>query len=305
MRRAWVPTVYILPSMFALPSCIAFCTLIVANERQSFELRDWAHQRPQSENRILMKLSGKIALITGSAAGIGRASAVLFAQQGAAIVLVDTDESANRALADEISGSGTTALAITASVSLPSSVNAAVDEALSRFGRVDILFNNAGIVPGGKVHELSLDDWDQTVGVNLTSVFLFCRAVVPHFLSQGSGVILNTASATALRSVPDRAAYSATKAAIVSLTRSMALDYARDGIRVNCLCPGTIDTPSLRKRVAAQGDFEKAWTGFIARQPLRRLGTAEEVALAALYLVSDDAAFVTGTALQIDGGMSV
>jgi NAD(P)-dependent dehydrogenase (short-subunit alcohol dehydrogenase family) len=252
-----------------------------------------------------MKLSGKIALITGSAAGIGRASAILFAQEGAAIALVDADESANRALANELAAAGAVALAITSDVSLPSSVDAAVDVALNRFGRVDILFNNAGIVPGGKLHTLCVEDWDRAVGVNLSSVFLFCRAVVPHFLSQGGGVILNTASATALRSVPDRAAYSATKAAIVSLTRSMALDYARDGIRVNCLCPGTIDTPSLRKRVAAQGDFERVWAGFIARQPLQRLGTAEEVALAALYLVSDDAAFVTGTAFQIDGGMSV
>jgi len=251
-----------------------------------------------------MKLSGKIALITGAAAGIGRASAILFAQQGASIVLLDADESANHAAATELSASGASALAITADVSSPRSVEAAVDQALSRFGRLDILFNNAGIVPSGKLHALSLEDWDRAVAVNLTSVFLLSRAVLPHFLAQGRGVILNTASATALRSVPDRAAYSATKAAIVSLTRSMAIDYARDGIRVNCLCPGTIDTPSLRKRVAALGDFEKAWAGFVARQPLQRLGTAEEIALAALYLVSDDAAFITGTALQIDGGMS-
>jgi NAD(P)-dependent dehydrogenase (short-subunit alcohol dehydrogenase family) len=251
-----------------------------------------------------VKLSGKIALITGAAAGIGRAAAILFAQQGASIVLLDADESANRALAAELAASGASASAITADVSSQPSVEAAVDEALRKFGRLDILFNNAGIVPAGKLHELSPEDWDRTLAVNLTSVFLLCRTVLPHFLSQGSGVILNTASATALRSVPDRAAYSATKAAIVSLTRSMALDYARDGIRVNCLCPGTIDTPSLRKRVAAQGDFEKAWSGFVARQPLQRLGTAEEVALAALYLASDDAAFVTGSALQIDGGMS-
>jgi NAD(P)-dependent dehydrogenase (short-subunit alcohol dehydrogenase family) len=252
-----------------------------------------------------MKLSGKIALITGAAAGIGRASALSFAQQGASLALIDADEYANRELSTELAASGTSTLAITADVSSGSSVQTAVGSTLSHFGHIDILFNNAGIVPGGKLHTLSVTDWDRAVAVNLTSVFLFCRLVVPHFLAQGGGVILNTASATALRAVPDRAAYSATKAAIVSLTRSMALDYARDGIRVNCLCPGTIDTPSLRQRVAAHGDFEKTWAAFVARQPLQRLGTPEEIALAALYLVSDDAAFVTGTAFQIDGGMSV
>jgi len=170
---------------------------------------------------------------------------------------------------------------------------------------VDILFNNAGIVPPGKIHETTETEWDRAMAVNVKSVYLLCHEVVPLFLEQGGGVILNTASATALRSVPDRAAYSASKGAVITLTRSMALDYVKNNIRVNCLCPGTIDTPSLAQRLAAFADPAEARKQFIARQPMGRLGTAEEVAQAALYLVSDESGFVTGTAFSIDGGFTV
>jgi NAD(P)-dependent dehydrogenase (short-subunit alcohol dehydrogenase family) len=136
-------------------------------------------------------------------------------------------------------------------------------------------------------------------------MYLFCHAVIPEFRRQGGGVILNTASATAFRAVPDRACYTATKAAVVGLTKSLALDYVRDNIRVNCLCPGTIDTPSLAQRLAAFPDPEEARKTFIARQPMGRFGTAEEIAEAALYLVSPQAAFVTGSAFSIDGGFSI
>ncbi|MHB1959881.1 MAG: SDR family NAD(P)-dependent oxidoreductase [Acidobacteriaceae bacterium] len=251
------------------------------------------------------KLAGKIAIVTGSAAGIGRASCLLFAKQGASVAAVDCDAHGNAKLVEEIRCLGGIAEALTADVSSARDVERAVQQILSKWQRVDILFNNAGIVAGGKVHTLTEEDWDRSFAINVKSMFLFSRAVIPSFLRHGGGVILNTSSTTALRVAPDRALYTATKGAIFSLTKSMALDYALDNIRVNCLCPGTTDTPSLRARLNAGGNTEEMTKKFIARQPLRRLGNAEEMAQAALYLVSDDASFVTGSAFQIDGGMSL
>ena len=251
------------------------------------------------------KLEGKIAIVTGSAAGIGRATCLLFAQQGAKVAAIDCDADGNAKLVNEIRESGGTGLALTADVASANDVDQAVAQVLSEWQRVDILFNNAGIVPGKKVHTLTEDEWDRAFAINVKSMYLFSRAVIPSFLQQGGGVILNTSSTTALRVAPDRALYTATKGAILSLTKSMAVDYAADNIRVNCLCPGTTDTPSLRARLSAGGNTDEMTKKFIARQPLRRLGNAEEMAQAALYLVSDDASFVTGSAFQIDGGMSL
>lgn len=251
------------------------------------------------------KLAGKTAIITGSAAGIGRASCLLFAQQGANVAAVDCDTEGNTKLVEDIRSFGGAAEALTADVASAEDVERVVQQVLSKWQRVDILFNNAGIVPGKKVHTLTEEEWDRAFAINVKSMFLFSRAVIPSFLQQGDGVILNTSSTTALRVAPDRALYTATKGAILSLTKSMAVDYAADNIRVNCLCPGTTDTPSLRARLSAGGNTEEMAKKFIARQPLRRLGTAEEMAQAALYLVSDDASFVTGSAFQIDGGMSL
>jgi NAD(P)-dependent dehydrogenase (short-subunit alcohol dehydrogenase family) len=251
------------------------------------------------------KLAGKTAIITGSAAGIGRASCLLFAQHGANVAAVDCDTEGNTKLVEDIRSFGGTAEALTADVASAKDVERVVQQVFSKWHRVDILFNNAGIVPGKKVHTLTEEEWDRAFAINVKSMFLFSRAVIPSFLQQGGGVILNTSSTTALRVAPDRALYTATKGAILSLTKSMAVDYAADNIRVNCLCPGTTDTPSLRARLSAGGNIEEMMKKFIARQPLRRLGTAEEMAKAALYLVSDDASFVTGSAFQIDGGMSL
>lgn len=251
------------------------------------------------------KLAGKIAVVTGSAAGIGRASCLLFAKEGASVAAIDCDAEGNAKLVEEIRGLAGTAEAFTANVASAQDVERVVQQIISKWNRVDILFNNAGIVPGGKVHTLTEEEWDRSFAINVKSMFLFSRAVIPSFLQHGGGVILNTSSTTALRVAPDRALYTATKGAIFSLTKSMALDYAPDNIRVNCLCPGTTDTPSLRARLSTGGNTEEMTKKFIARQPLRRLGTAEEMAQAALYLVSDDASFVTGSAFQIDGGMSL
>ena len=251
------------------------------------------------------KLAEKIAIVTGSAAGIGRASCLLFAQQGAKVAAVDCDSEGNAKLLEEVRSAGGSAEAFTADVASANDVDSVVEQVLSRWQRVDILFNNAGIVPGKKVHTLTEEEWDRAFAINVKSVYLFSCAVIPIFLEQGGGVILNMSSTTALRVAPDRALYTATKGAVLSLTKSMAVDYAADNIRVNCLCPGTTDTPSLRARLSTGGNTEEMTRKFIARQPLRRLGNAEEIAQSALYLVSDDASFVTGSAFQIDGGMSL
>jgi len=249
-----------------------------------------------------MKLKEKVAIVTGGAAGIGEASCRLFAREGAQIACLDRDGQGAERVSNEIRRAGYTAESFACDVSIEEEVETAVQQILKRFGRIDILFNNAGIVTGGKIHEVTTAAWDSCFAVNVRSMFLFCHAVIPVFLKQGAGVILSTSSCTALRSVPNRTTYSATKSAVLSMTRSMAIDYAAANIRVNCLCPGTVDTPSLHERL---GDSPEMWKKFVERQPLGRVGQAEEIANAALYLVSDEAAYVTGTAFQIDGGMSL
>jgi meso-butanediol dehydrogenase/(S,S)-butanediol dehydrogenase/diacetyl reductase len=252
-----------------------------------------------------MKLQGQTAIITGAAAGIGAASAALFAREGAKVVAVDIDGALLKQVSDQTEKANGVCLAMTADVSKRGDVQKVVGAAMEKFGRIDILFNNAGIVPPGKVDTITEEEWDRAMTINVKSMYLFCHAVVPRFKKQGGGVILNTASATALRAVADRACYTATKAAVIGLTKSMALDYVRDNIRVNCLCPGTVDTPSLAQRIAAFPDPVEARKNFIARQPMARFGTSEEIAQAALYLVSPEAGFVTGLAFAIDGGFSL
>jgi NAD(P)-dependent dehydrogenase (short-subunit alcohol dehydrogenase family) len=252
-----------------------------------------------------MKLRDKTAIITGAAAGFGAASAVLFAREGANVVAVDIDRDLVNRISAEIRKAGGNCLAVVADVSLRDRVESVLRSTTERFGRIDILFNNAGIVPTGKIETLSEEEWDRAMAINVKSMYLLCHAVIPKMKAQGGGVILNTASATALRAVPDRACYTATKAAVIGFTKSMALDYVRDNIRVNCLCPGTVETPSLADRLAAFPDPVEARKNFVARQPMGRFGTAEEVAEAALYLVSPAAGFVTGVAFPIDGGLSI
>jgi meso-butanediol dehydrogenase/(S,S)-butanediol dehydrogenase/diacetyl reductase len=252
-----------------------------------------------------MKLQAKTAIITGAAAGIGATSAALFASEGANVVAVDIDREALHQVSDQIERAGGNCFALTADVSQTDDVHNVLRSTIQKFGRVDILFNNAGIVPPGKIETISEEQWDRAMAINVKSMYLFCHALIPKFREQGGGVILNTASATALRAVADRACYTATKAAVIGLTKSMALDCVRDNIRVNCLCPGTVDTPSLAQRLAALPDPAEARKNFIARQPMGRFGTAEEIAQAALYLVSPAAEFVTGLAFAIDGGFSI
>jgi meso-butanediol dehydrogenase / (S,S)-butanediol dehydrogenase / diacetyl reductase len=251
------------------------------------------------------QLMSKVAIVTGAGAGIGRASAMLFAREGAHVVCVDRDDSTVGSLVNEITSVGRSASACIADVSSSADTVRVIAETIAQHGTINILFNVAGVVPHGKIHETTEGEWDRCMAVNAKSVYLWCHEVIPHFLKQGGGVILNTASATVLRNVSDRACYSASKAAVLALSKSMAFDFVKQNIRVNCLCPGTIDTPSLQGRLQAFPDPEEARRNFIARQPMGRFGTAEEVAEAALYLVSDKAAFVTGLAFSIDGGFAL
>ena len=252
-----------------------------------------------------MNLQNKTAIITGAAAGIGAASPRCSRGRGQESWRSTSTANSWTRYPLRSDESGGECLAVVADVSQGDHVENVLRSTIQKFGRVDILFNNAGIVPTGKLEAISEEQWDRAMAINVKSMYLFCHAVIPIMKAQGEGVILNTASATALRAVTDRACYTATKAAVIGLTKSMALDYVRDNIRVNCLCPGTVETPSLGRRLAAFPDPAEARKHFIARQPMGRFGTAEEIAQAALYLVSPSAGFVTGVAFAIDGGLSI
>lgn len=247
-------------------------------------------------------LASRVALVTGAASGIGRAIAVLFAQQGAAVSIVDLNAGGGQAVVDEIAETGRPALFVKADVSRTEDARHAVQATLSRFGRVDILVNNAGVIRRASVVETSEDDWDLVMGVNAKSVFLFAKHAVPVMAASGGGVIINIASGWGLVGGRRAAAYCASKGAMVQLTRAMALDHASDRIRVNCICPGDTDTPLLRQEAAALGASETQFLADAARRPLGRLGRPEDIAHAALYLASDASAFVTGTTLVVDGG---
>jgi NAD(P)-dependent dehydrogenase (short-subunit alcohol dehydrogenase family) len=252
-----------------------------------------------------MRLRDKVALITGAGAGIGRAAALLFARAGARVAAADRDGETGRAVAEEIRTAGGEAVFVLVDVAESASVRAAVEAVVAQFGRLDILFNNAGIVLGGTAETTEEGDWERTMAVNVRSVFLGCKYALPIMREQGGGVIVNTASVAGLAGVRDRAAYSASKAAVVGLTKSIAIDYVGENIRANCICPGTVDTPSLHQRIAATGDAVAGRQAFIARQPMGRLGTAEEIAQLALYLASDESGYMTGSAVVIDGGLSL
>ena len=243
-------------------------------------------------------LDGKIALITGAAAGIGRATCLAFSAAGAEVIATDRDLSGLQHLAAELGGLRIAALDVTD----PQAIERTVVEA----GPIDILFNCAGVVPAGAILDTTRTDWQRAFDINVTSIFDMMRTVLPGMIDRGGGNIINVASVVStIKMAPGRSAYAASKAAVIALTRSVALDYVGKGIRCNAICPGTVDTPSLEARMSATGDAEAARRAFVARQPMGRLGSAEEIAAAALYLASPQSAFVTGHAMVIDGGFSL
>src|SRR5213082_4083241 len=252
-----------------------------------------------------VSLQGKTAVITGASTGIGRASALRFAQQGARLVLADVQDAEGEALAQAIARSGGTACFVRTDVSRRADNERMIDACVERYGRLDILFCNAGITLPKLLPQSADDEIDRVLDVNVKGPLYAARRAIPIMLQQAEGgVILFTASKTGLVAQTDSPVYCASKGAVVMLAKALALDYAPRGIRVNALCPGIIDTPMLRQFADAMPDPAAAWAGYGAAQPLGRLGTPEECAEAALWLVSPEASFVTGVALPVDGGFT-
>lgn len=240
------------------------------------------------------RLAGKTAFVTAAANGIGRATALAFAAEGATVHATDINEK----VLGEIAAPGLNVARLDVTDA------AAVAKAAADIGRVDILFNCAGWVAHGSILETSEADWDRSFGLNVRAMYTVIKAFLPAMLAGGGGSIINIASvASSVKGVANRCAYGASKAAVIGLTKSVAADYMRQGVRCNAICPGTVDTPSLGDRINAFADPVQARKDFIARQPMGRLGRAEEIAHLAVYLASDESSFTTGTAVISDGGM--
>jgi NAD(P)-dependent dehydrogenase (short-subunit alcohol dehydrogenase family) len=247
-------------------------------------------------------LNGRVALITGGASGIGRATALLFAREGAAVGVADLDGAGAGAVVREIEVAGGLALGIPCDVSRAQDCRRAVQATLASFGRLDVLFNNAGIIRRADVLGTTEEEWDRVMAVNVKSILLLSKEAVPVMAAQGGGSIVNTASGWGLVGGRNAVSYCASNGAVVNMTRAMALDHGPQGIRVNCICPGDTDTGMLRHEAQQLGAVEEAFLAEAADRPLGRVGRPDEIAQAVLYLASDAASFVTGAALVVDGG---
>jgi NAD(P)-dependent dehydrogenase (short-subunit alcohol dehydrogenase family) len=249
-----------------------------------------------------MQLANKVAIITGGASGIGRATAFLFAREKATVVIADVNVSGGQAVANEISLAGGRAFFESADVTCAADCRRVAERVVKEFSKINILFNNAGVIRRATVLEISEEDWDRTMAVNVKSIYLLSREVIPHMQKSGGGVIVNTASGWGLTGGARAAAYCASKGAVVLLTKAMAVDHGPQNIRVNCICPGDTDTAMLRGEATQLGEPSASFLAEAAKRPLGRVGLPEEIARAALYLASDASSFVTGTALVVDGG---
>ncbi|MGH6624753.1 MAG: SDR family oxidoreductase [Burkholderiaceae bacterium] len=241
------------------------------------------------------RLQGKTALVTAAAQGMGRAAVIAFAREGAQVIATDLKPELLAGLPAAVKTAGLDVLD-----------DGAVAAFVESTGAVDILFNCAGYVHQGTILDCSVKDWDFSFDLNVRSMFIMTKAMLPKMIAAGGGTILNMASVLgALKAAPNRLAYAASKAAVAGFTRALAIDHVKQGIRVNCVCPGTVDTPSLGDRISAFADPVQARKDFIARQPMGRLANAEEIAETFVYLVSDESSFMTGQAIFADGGMSL
>lgn len=250
------------------------------------------------------RFKGKTVLVTGGGSGIGEQTALAFAREGAAVAVNDIAPRKAAATVRKIERSGGKAIAVPGDVSDADAAAAVIATVLARFRKLDILCNNAGIGVTGTVLETAEEDWDALMRVNVKAMFLLSRAALPAMIARRRGVIVNTSSIAGVAAVRDRAAYTASKHAVVGLTRAMALDHVGQGIRVNCICPGTTMTPWVTQRINETKDPKATLAAMTARQPMGRLGTPAEIAAGILYLASDDASFATGTALVVDGGFT-
>jgi NAD(P)-dependent dehydrogenase (short-subunit alcohol dehydrogenase family) len=247
--------------------------------------------------------TGKVAFVTGAASGIGRATALAFAREGAGVVVADVSEQGNQETARMIEEAGGRALAVRCDVTRSEDAKAALDKAVETFGRLDVAFNNAGVEqPIMPAADLTEEEWDRIVAINLRGVFLCMKHEIPLMLEQGGGAIVNTSSGAGVKGFAGQAAYCAAKYGIVGLSKAAALDYAKANIRVNAVCPGIIETPMMDR---FSGGTSEGRERVIAQEPVGRMGKSEEIAAAVLWLCSDAASFVTGHAMVVDGGQTV
>jgi len=246
-----------------------------------------------------MQLENKIAIVTGAGSGIGEASAKRFAAEGAAVVVADLRGRKAEAVATEINDVGGHAIAREVDVSKAEDVASLVEACVSEYGGLDVLFSNAGTLRPGTAVELAPEDWDLVMGVNVRSVYLGAKYAVPHMIESGGGSIINTASISGLHGDGGAVVYAASKGAVINLTRALSTDHAPDGVRVNAICPGTIETPPVKRMMENPANRELN----IRAHALRRLGQPEEIANAALWLASDESSFVSGEAIVVDGGL--
>ena len=253
----------------------------------------------------MFDLTGKIALITGAASGIGEAMAFTFARQGAFVYVADVDEENGQRVTDSITTDGGAAAFRLLNVAEDTQCVKTASEIHDKHEKLDILVNNAGIGHVGTIEQTTVEDMDRLWAINVRGMFSLTKAFIPKMIERKYGVIVNTSSVGGVVAVKDRLAYCTTKFAVVGFTKCIALDHALSGIRANCICPGRVETQFVKARISEYPDPEKAYREMSATQAVGRMGTPEEIAAAALYLVSDEAAFVTGTALLVDGGFTV
>ena len=249
-----------------------------------------------------MRLQNKNAIVTGGAGGIGRATSLAFAAEGAKVAVVDLNAEAAEAVAEEIRAAGGTALAIGADVSSEADIERVVAAVVDGFGGVDVVFNNAGIIRRTTAVETTVEEWDRVFGVNVRGIFLMCKHVVPVMAANGGGSIVNTGSGWGLKGGGQAISYCASKGAVVNMTRALAIDHGPQGIRVNSVNPGDVDTGMLRDEARQLGQDQAGFLAEAAERPLNRMGQPSEIAAAVVWLASDESSYVTGSALVVDGG---